>query len=212
MKLKWLGHACFLLTTDQGVKIVTDPYDPKVGYNLPSLTADIVTISHNHYDHNYVGAIRGHALQLHKPGTYARSGVQITAVSTWHDDLGGAKRGSNLAFVFEADGIRLCHLGDLGHMPTVEQKAALGPIDVLLIPIDGVYTMDEKLAAAVVSFLGPKLVIPMHYKTKVSKVNLAGVEPFLAAMGGGERADRSELDLSPDQLPPAPKVLVLSYE
>ena len=140
MKLKWLGHSCFELTLPGGV-IVTDPYDDSVGYPPLRVKADAVLSSHGHFDHNYFDAVTGDPVILNTPGEHEVCGAAITAVPAFHDEFRGAKRGPNLIHLIEAEGLRIAHLGDLGHLPdTDEQKAALSDLDVMLIPIGGFFT------------------------------------------------------------------------
>ena len=146
MKLEWMGHACFAITTDNGTRIVTDPFDEKVGYPLPWGRADIVTASHGHFDHACYERMNPQNV-VKEPGEYVFGDVKITGIASFHDDAKGAKRGSNVIFVIEADGKRIAHLGDLGHMLSEAQVAALGKLDALLIPVGGTYTLTGEQAA-----------------------------------------------------------------
>lgn len=164
MNIKWLGHACFKLTSEKGTVIVTDPFDESVGYPMPNVKADIVTSSHSHFDHNYFKAVKGNFDIVDTVGEHNIKGINIKGVNTFHDDEHGAKRGKNIVFVFDIDGIRVCHMGDLGHVLTEKQVEEIGPVDVLLIPVGGYYTIDAKQAVEVMNQLKPKITIPMHYK------------------------------------------------
>lgn len=212
MKIQWLGHSCFLLTSDNDTRIVTDPFDGSVGYRLPEVAADAVTTSHDHYDHNYVKAVKGWHMHLKEPGSYAVGDVKVLGVPAFHDDAGGSKRGRNVIFRFEIDGIAVCHLGDLGHRLAPQQVAAIGPVDVLLIPVGGKYTLDARGAAEVVAQLKPKVVIPMHYSTKLLKFDIANADAFLAAMGNARKAGSTEIVLSRDNLDAMAGTVVLDYE
>ena len=187
MKIKWLGHACFLITTENGTRIITDPFNDEIGYKTPSGRADIVTVSHQHGDHNYVAGISGDYKLISEPGRQEVGGIVINGVPTYHDEEGGAKRGPNLIFTFEVDGVKLCHCGDLGHLLTPEQVAEIGKVDVLLIPVGGFFTLDVQKAVEVVGQLSPVTVIPMHYRSPYLKGHIANVlgtvEPFVTAMG-----------------------------
>lgn len=159
MKLQWLGHACFLLEAD-GYALVIDPYDSEKvpGLRPLDVEADEVVCSHAHNDHGYVRAVR--LRQSGKPSPFT-----ITRVASAHDDCGGAKRGMNMIHVVEAGGVRVAHLGDVGCALTVEQREATGPLDGLLIPVGGYYTIDAAQAKAMADALHPHVVIPMHYRT-----------------------------------------------
>ncbi len=178
MKLTYLGHSSFLAETGTA-RIVTDPFSG-IGYPFPSVEADVVTVSHGHFDHCAVEAVGGEPLVLQQPGTSSVRGVTFTAFSSYHDDVQGRKRGKDLIFRMAADGIVLCHLGDIGVPISEELKRALGHIDVLLLPVGGNYTIDGRAAAEYVRVLRPTVAIPMHYKTKRLKIDIAGPEEFLA--------------------------------
>lgn len=212
MKLKWLGHSCFLITSSAGVRILTDPFDSTVGYKVPEEQADIVTISHDHFDHNYLAAVQGDFVPINTSGQHNVLGIEITGVDTFHDDAGGSKRGSNVVFTFWIDGMKICHLGDLGHIPADEQVIQIGEVDILLIPVGGTYTIDYKEATKLVGLMNPKLVIPMHYKTPVMDFPIDGVDKFLANMGSVQSLNSQELEVDPVSFNPAAKVVVLNYE
>ncbi len=172
MKLTWLGHACFLLEQD-GYKIVTDPYTGVEGYPPLRTSAHEVVCSHHHFDHDAVDCV-----EL-LPGM--ESPFAIREVGTCHDDQGGALRGANTIRVFTAGGVSVAHLGDLGHQLTAEQLAAIGPVDAVLVPVGGVYTVDAQGAKQVCDAIGAKCVVPMHYRhDPYGLPNVAGVEDFLA--------------------------------
>ena len=212
MKIKWLGHACFLFTSEDGTKVLTDPFDDHVGYKLPEVEADIVTTSHDHYDHNAVDVVKGNFTHIKQPGTFEEKGIKITGISTFHDDAQGSKRGSNIIYVYEIDGIRICHCGDLGHLLSREQIDKIGEIDVLLLPIGGVYTINAAQACEVMESLNPVLTIPMHFQTPVLKFPLGTVDEFIAAAGGGERVDQQEIEITKDGLSNYSDIIILNYE
>jgi len=212
MEIIWYGHACFRLHQRGRPTIVTDPYDNSTGYILPRLRADIVTVSHDHSDHNYVQGIRGRPKVLTSPGEYEIQGVFVTGVPTFHDRKQGKDRGRNTVFLFDFDGLTICHLGDLGHVLTQSQAEALGSVDVLLIPVGGVYTITSARAAEVVSLLEPRLVIPMHYKTKALNFRLSTVGPFLKEMGAEDITPRESLKVTKASLPEETEVVVLEYK
>lgn len=177
MKISWLGHACFLIETTK--KILTDPFDKQLGYPVPKAAADLVTVSHQHFDHNAVRTIPGKPQIIQSAGEYSVNGVKITGVRTFHDQNQGAQRGENIAFIIEAEGIRVCHLGDLGHILDQGARAKIGKVDVLLVPVGGYYTINAAEAKEVVEQLNPGYVVPMHYKTRYLNLPIAPVEDFL---------------------------------
>ena len=211
MEITWYGHACFRLR-DKGATVVTDPYDQSVGYALPRVRADIVTVSHNHADHNYASGIKGAPKVVDAPGEYEIKGVFITGIATFHDRKKGAQRGRNTVFLFEFDGLTICHLGDLGHLPTQAQVEALSDVDILLIPVGGVSTIAASRAAEVVSLLEPKIVIPMHYKTKALTLKLASVNRFLQEMGLKKLAAQESLKVTASTLPEETQIVLLDYK
>lgn len=177
MRISWLGHACFFIETAK--KIITDPFDQQLGYPGPKVAADLVTVSHQHFDHNAVRAIPGKPRVIQSAGEHSVNGVKITGVRTFHDQNRGAQRGENIVFLIEAEGIRVCHLGDLGHTLDQSTRAKIGKVDVLLVPVGGYYTINAAEAKEVVEQLNPGYVVPMHYKTKYLNLPIAPVEDFL---------------------------------
>lgn len=212
MKIKWFGHACFGLTSQDGIRLVTDPFDGSIGYEVPRTEADIVTVSHDHYDHNYVEALVGEPIVVKTTEKRSIKGIQIYGVETFHDKERGEKRGGNIVFVFEIDGIQVCHLGDLGHVLTKEQVNKIGPVDVLLVPVGGTFTINACEALEVVSQLKPKLIIPMHFKTPDVNLPIDGVEKFLEKSMGGEKLDKNFIEITADELTDEPKTIVLDYK
>lgn len=208
MEIFPLGHAAFKLR-GKSATVVTDPFDEKkVGIKFPkSLEADIVTVSHNHDDHNAVSAVGGSPFVITGPGEYEVKGVSVIGVSSFHDDQSGAQRGKNTMYRIEIDHVKIGHLGDVGHVLTSAQVDALDGIDVLLIPVGGVYTIDAQKAAQIVADIEPRIVIPMHYQS--SNAELAPVSAFLAAMNKGEVAPVSKLVVSRDKLPAEMQIVVL---
>jgi len=212
VKIKWLGHSCFLISSDTGVRIVTDPFNEKVGYELPVVEADIVTTSHGHYDHNNVSIVKGDYKHINMPGSVIEKGMEITGVLTFHDEAEGSKRGENVVFKFKVDGLNVCHCGDLGHILNEEQLDGLGKVDVLLIPVGGTYTIDALAACEVVKQLKPAVTIPMHFKTEVLGFPIDGVNNFLAKIGGGERVGSQEIKIDSENIGKLSKVIVLDYK
>jgi L-ascorbate metabolism protein UlaG (beta-lactamase superfamily) len=208
MELQWLGHSCFRIR-GRDTTIITDPPARSTGYALSSLAADVVTVSHQHPGHNAVEACTGDPRIIEGPGEYEVAGVLIDGVATFHDNNHGLDRGRNTAYVIEIEELRICHLGDLGHVPTAEQSEAMGEIDILLAPVGGHHTIDAAAAAEVVSLLEPKVVVPMHYRTEVVRADLDALDPFLKQMGLGEIASQPRLTITPSNLPTQTQVVVL---
>ena len=168
MKIKWLGHAAFLITSDSGTRIITDPYKPAddLKYGKIGESADIVTVSHDHFDHNNAAAVKGSPRVI--KGTTEAKGIKFKGIPTHHDEAGGKQRGNNIIFCFEVDGIRVCHLGDLGHPLDDKQVAEIGKVDIVLTPVGGNFTIDARVATEVCDKLTPRVIIPMHYRKGVA--------------------------------------------
>ena len=212
MQITWYGHSCFLLENDAGIRILTDPCDPDTGYALPSIPADIVTISHNHSDHNCVSVASGEPAVISDPGVHAAHGISVTGFPAWHDDANGRKRGANILYRFELDGVRVLHLGDLGHALDRSFAESIGRVDVLLCPIGGVFTIDAAQAAAVANLLEPRVFIPMHYATPQLRFDVGGLDALLRQVKtySVHRLNSSTCSLSPETLGER-RVLILDY-
>ncbi|MFC2057166.1 MBL fold metallo-hydrolase [Chloroflexota bacterium] len=212
MKIKWLGHAAFLITSDDGTRIITDPYMPneRLAYDEIEESADIVTVSHGHGDHNNVAVVQGNP-QVVK-GTAGIRGIKFNSIPTYHDNVGGSQRGNNTVFCFEVDGIRLCHLGDLGHQLGDKDVALMGRVDILLVPVGGDYTIDAKVATEVCSKLAPKVIIPMHFRNeRCPSFPVAGVDDFLQNKAGVNRLDTNEVEFKRGEFPAAAQIIVFRY-
>jgi len=210
MEITWLGHSCFRLKGSQAT-VITDPYSPELGYKLGKATANIVTVSHQHPGHSYVEGVGGEPRVVKGPGEYEISGVLIAGISTFHDGEKGAKRGKNTAYHMEIDEVSVCHLGDLGHVLTGEQVEEIDDVDVLLLPVGGVDTINAATAAEVVRQIEPKVVIPMHYKTKALKRELEPVDKFLKEMGVKEVDSQPKVTFTKANLPLSTQVFLLDY-
>ena len=193
MKLKWLGHSCFELTLPGGV-LVTDPYDDSVGYPPLHVRADAVLSSHDHFDHNYFAAVEGDPAIINAPGAFEACGARITATPSFHDTERGAKRGRNLIFTVEAEGLRIAHLGDLGHYPdTEEQKAALSDLDVMLIPIGGFFTIDTPTAVRLIGEFKPRCAIAMHFRNRYCGFTVSDESEFVRLTGAAALPNEIEI-------------------
>ena len=210
MEISWLGHSCFKIKGSHAT-VITDPYSPELGYSLGKPTAHIVTVSHQHPGHCYVQGVGGEPRLVTGPGEYEIKGVLIIGIAAFHDKVRGKERGKNTVFLTEVDEISVCHLGDLGHVLTVEQVEELGNVDVLLLPVGGVSTIDAPVAAEVVRQLEPKVVIPMHYKTEALNRELAPVVRFLKEMGVKQADPQPKLSLSRTGLGDSTRVVLLDY-
>lgn len=178
MKIEYLGHSCFRIISENGVSVLTDPYK-KVGYELPlGLQADVVTVSHAHFDHNNVEAISAKNV-ADKAERYAFSGIELDGIESFHDEKQGSLRGKNVIFKIRMDGAEICHLGDLGEAYSEELAKAIGKPDVLLIPIGGTYTITALEAKQYMERIAPKITIPMHYRPKDGSIDIMGAEEFL---------------------------------
>ena len=169
MLIRDWGHAAFELQGAKGYTLVTDPFDPTVGYPMPGIRAQGITMSHGHFDHHYPEALPGAAPMEGEGEWLPAPGVRVRSVASCHDECQGEKRGPNRIFLIEMDGLRLCHLGDLGEDElSPEQLAAIGPVDILFVPVGGFYTLSPDKALGVIGQLNPRVTIPMHYKTRVN--------------------------------------------
>ena len=203
MTITWLGHSCFKIQ-DKEVAIVTDPFDQSVGFKLPRLTADIVTVSHDHFDHNKVEGVRGTdgaPFIIGSPGEYEVKGVFVYGIPFWHDKSEGKERGGNTVYRLELDNISVAHLGDLGHTLTEEQAAKLEGVDILLIPVGGKVTIGAREAVEIINQIEPRIVIPMHYKISGLKIDVDSVDKFLKEMGASRAEKLPKLKINKKDLP-----------
>ena len=180
MDVTWLGHGCFRLR-GRSAAVVTDPYPPAIGLKLSRLDADLVTVSHEHENHNYTQVVRD-AYEIRGPGEYEVAGVSVIGVPTFHDAEKGAKHGRNTVYLIEIDDVRVCHLGDLGHKLDDAEAEAISAPDVLLVPVGGHTAIDAAQAAEVVRQLEPRYVVPMHYAIPGLKLQLDSLDRFLKEM------------------------------
>lgn len=202
MNVRWLGHSSFLLTESTGTTVVTDPYHPYVGIDFPDVGADLVTISHTHDDHNNGESVKGNPVILNEIVACEIKGIHVSSVSSMHDEEQGELRGDNIIFKFRIDGINVCHMGDIGEECSPELVDAIGPVNVLLIPVGGNYTIDAEKAKEYVDRLMPDIVIPMHYRTKGVDIDIDKVDAFLKEFDEDviEYLDTDNFDITRSQL------------
>ena len=211
MKVKWLGHSCFLVTSKGSVRIITDPYvvGGDINYSPIEETADIVVVSHGHDDHSNVSAVQGKPEVVRDNGIRTAKGIQFRGIATYHDTSQGTQRGPNTVFCFTVDDMKLCHLGDLGHVLSPGQVNEIGTVDILFIPVGGFYTIDASIASRICDQLKPKVVIPMHFKTPKCAYPIAGVGDFLKGKKNVRRVGDSEVEFEREKLPAATEIVLL---
>lgn len=215
MKIEYLGHATFRITAQDGTTIITDPYEPggyggAIGYGKVDEPADIVTISHEHADHNYAAAISGNPVVVKGAGRQKVKGIEVNGVATFHDGQQGAERGPNTVMCLKVDGLNVCHVGDLGHQPDDLQRAAIGEVDVLLAPVGGTFTVDAEGATRLVEALKPRVVIPMHFKTAKAGFPIATPDRFLSGKANVKKPGSSEIEITRESLPASTQIVVLN--
>ncbi len=213
MELTWLGHACFRLRGKE-VSIITDPFGPQLGYALGRVSAQIVTVSHDHPGHNNAAAVGGDPRVIRGPGEYEVQDVLITAVASYHDAERGKRLGRNTIYSLHIDDLAVCHLGDLGHVLTDAQREEIGDVDILLVPVGGKHTLNASQAVEVISQLEPRIIIPMHYATAATEGKVEGLDPvekFYREMGVEGAEPQPKLAVTRGTLPTEPQVTTLSY-
>jgi L-ascorbate metabolism protein UlaG (beta-lactamase superfamily) len=211
MIVKWLGHASFLIISRDGLRLITDPYAVGGGINYSPIkeVADIVLVSHGHDDHSNISTVQGKPEVIRGDGIKTAKGIQFKGVATYHDEVKGGQRGLNSIFCFTLDDIKLCHLGDLGHVLNPEQISEIGAVDILFVPVGGFFTIDASAASQVCDQLEPKVVIPMHYKTPKCTYPIAGVDDFLKGRKNVRRVDNSEVEFEFETLPTTTEIVIL---
>jgi len=208
MDILYLGHSSFRIKT-RSATIIADPFSSAVvGWKFPKTEADIVTVSHQHQDHNQVEAVGGEPFIVSLPGEYEIKGISILGYSSFHDKNKGAERGPNTIFVIEAEGLRLCHLGDLGVLPPAEVMEEIIGVDVLMVPVGGKYTLGPEEAVEAVNQIEPSIVLPMHFRVP-GLTELADLNEFLTEMGAEKTERLDKLSLTKDKLPEETRVVVL---
>jgi len=214
MKIKWFGQSCFMITSENGTKVLTDPFKKMLGYKLPEIEANIVSTSHEHGDHNNINAVKSSFVHINELGEFSEDGIEIKGMETFHDKFSGSKRGKNTVYNFKIDEINICHCGDLGHILSSNQIEEIGNVDILLLPVGGLATINAFDAAQVIKQLNPTIVIPMHYRTKA--LGLIGyifgtVDKFISA-SGLKAKEYEELELNKANIEDYSGIAVLKYD
>jgi L-ascorbate metabolism protein UlaG (beta-lactamase superfamily) len=211
IKIKWFGHSFWQIKSDEAV-IITDPFTD-IGYNMNiSPTADIVLSSHDHFDHNNIELIAGDPIVIRKPGKYYEKGITIEMFPTWHDKQKGKQRGSNLLMKFTIESKNFLHCGDLGHIPDENIISSLGKIDVLLVPVGGIFTIDAAEAHQLIDIIKPEIIFPMHYNTPALNFDLAPLHEFLALFQDYKKFKENEIELEDNFFAADQQIIVMNYE
>ncbi|MBN2304136.1 MAG: MBL fold metallo-hydrolase [Anaerolineae bacterium] len=213
MDITWYGHNCFRIMERGRATIVTDPFGEGLGYEMPRLRADIVTVSHNAPDYNNVASVKSYQHVLQGPGEYEIGGVFIIGVATFNPNFDPelGLPAQNVVYVMDYDSLTIAHLGCLDHVPNQSMIDALGPIDIVLVPVGGGNSLSSSQAAEVVSLLEPSIVIPMHFKTDVLRVELDPLDRFLKEMGSNTIQEEPVLRATSATLPEQTQVVLLDY-
>jgi len=214
MQIIWKGQACFQLVfskkKEEKVTVVLDPFSEELGFRLPKMEADILLVTHDHYDHANVKGVSGNPFLIRGPGEYEIKGIFIQGIEAYHDKSQGKERGKVTLYTIEGEEMRLCHLGDFGQRElTPEQVGKIGDIDVLMIPVGGGYTISSREALKVISQIEPRVVIPMHYHIPRLKVKLESLDKFLKAMGVRSSETLNKLTVKKRDLGEEMKIQVL---
>ena len=211
MEISWLGHSCFRIRTKQATA-VTDPVSPGKGYSLGKISANMVTVSHDHPGHSFSDGILDNPRVLNRPGEYEIASLLAIGIRSFHDNEGGSLRGKNTIFIIEAEELSICHLGDLGSHLTSSQVEEIGKVDILMIPVGGGSTINASEASVIVRQIEPKIVLPMHYKTSLFQDTLEPVESFLKEMGVTDSAPKLKLSVNKNTLPLITQIVVLEVQ
>lgn len=211
MKIDWIAHACFKVTMEDGFTILFDPFEDQIGYKLGEMDVDLLLSTHDHYDHNNFAEVKATRV-ICEEGEFNLENVKITGIPCFHDGEQGALRGKNIIYRVEAENMVLVHMGDIGHIPDSELYGKIGDVDILLVPVGGVYTVDAEQALEICEHIMPHMIIPMHYKTIFLKMDLASVYSFTD--GAVNQFDRvhsgaTSITVTPPKLKKRPRVIVL---
>jgi L-ascorbate metabolism protein UlaG (beta-lactamase superfamily) len=213
MRIQWFGHSSFLLVSNDGTTIVTDPYEPEgyngmIKYDPIGITPDIVTISHNHPDHCGVDQFENDFQTISTPGSKTIRDIKIAGFEWYHD---AEMSVPNIIFLMNIDRIRVCHLGDIGSELTPQMMERIGDIDILLIPVGGRYTIGPAEATALIGRMRPKIAIPMHYLTPKIGFQLLPVDEFLQGKDNVIVLNSTEFEITKEQLPEQTSIVILQH-
>lgn len=206
MNIQYYGHSCFKITTKpagratEDIALFIDPFDKETGLRPPQGHADVVLVSHNHHDHNNVSALKDNPVVIDTPGEFSVKGINVVGIESDHDQENGRVRGKSTIFVFETEGIKICHLGDLGTDLNPKQLDEIDGVDILMIPVGGKYTIDGKKASEIAKKIEPSLIIPIHYKIAGSTVDVSDEKNFCDSMGTCKKEGISKLTLKKKDL------------
>ncbi|MEI7621457.1 MAG: MBL fold metallo-hydrolase [Candidatus Moraniibacteriota bacterium] len=206
MQIQYYGHSCFKLTTKpagratEDVTVFFDPFNKEIGIKPPQGQADVIFVSHDHFDHNNTQALKGEPVVINSPGEYAVKGINVVGLDAFHDSEEGAKKGRSTVFILEAEDLKICHLGDLGGELTGKQLEEIDGVDVLFIPVGGQYTLDGKKAAELIRKIEPAVVIPMHYKVEGTTAEIDDLQKFCSEMGNCPKEKTAKLNLKKKDL------------
>ncbi len=208
MNITWYGQSCFRVSLQgqkksrQAVSLVIDPFDESVGLKMPKIEADILLITHNHKDHSNRKITKTETFIIDSPGEYELRDVFIHGIFSFHDEQKGEERGTNTIYTIEAEEMKICHMGDFGQGEiTNEQLKKIGDVDILMIPVGGVFTIGAKEATKIISQIEPRIIIPMHYKIPKLKIKLEELSPFLKAIGEKNATTEEKLNIQKKNLP-----------
>ena len=213
MIINWYGQSCFQITSSNNhVSVVVDPFSEDIGLKLPKLQPDILLVTHQHSDHNNIKSISGDPFLIDSPGEYEIKEVFVQGIPSYHDPLFGEERGINTIYTIETEELKICHLGDFGQKElSPEQIDKIGEVDILMIPIGGVYTISSKEAAVIMSQIEPSIIIPMHYHLPKLKLKLDGLDKLLKTMGIEKLDSVPKLSIKKkDIVPEEAKIIVLN--
>ncbi len=216
VRITWYGHACFSITLSSGYTIVIDPHDgASIGLPRPDIKADLVLVTHDHFDHNAINVVKKDGTRILKQfyGETVIDNIEVKGFKTYHDKYCGKRRGENTVYIVKAEGIRIAHLGDLGHIPSGELLEELKNIDILLIPVGGVYTIAPDEAWEIVNTVRPAITIPMHYWIKGLTLPIYRVDDFIPYVKKIKvsRLDTNYIDVTRESLPTEPTIVILKY-
>jgi L-ascorbate metabolism protein UlaG (beta-lactamase superfamily) len=212
LEITWYGQAMFSIA-GAGTTVVVDPTPPETGYSYDPVDADIVLVTHTHFDHNFTAGVAGSPKVINASGKFDLGGIEVRGIDSFHDSAGGAERGNNVIYTWEQAGMRLAHFGDLGHMLKPEAVKRLLKLDVAMIPVGGVFTIDAEQATRLIRDLEPSIVLPMHYGTADGKVPVEPVDEFARRFSGGVRTvETRSAVVTPDEVPVSTQVWILPYK